>query len=171
MANKYVTISYQILDSLGDTASTDDIVLAVPEADTLTQLQTHINEFTNALDDITDGQIIKITAKVDVDIVSAKSAPVEGSEVQRNARFSWSQATIPASYGVDVPAIKDELIVGGKINTADALIGLFVGAFTDVALGDGIQGVSKARNILIAPRSVLLSFRGDRGPEDRSFFT
>jgi hypothetical protein len=170
MPDMYIAFSFKIKDSLGDTSSTDDLVLEAPDGLTLLQLQTHLNTWSAALDAVTDGQIIQITAKIDMALTALKGAPVEGSEVQRNMRISWTQAVIPAKFGVDVPAVKDELIVGGKINTADALIVAFNNALLSVALADGAQLVSKQRNLLISPVSALLSFRGDRGPEDRSFF-
>lgn len=170
MADVYVTVSYKLLDSLGDTVSVDDYILECPDGLTLAQLQTHIDIFTNAFDNVTDCSILAITAKVEINIVGAKADPVEGSEVQRNARISWGQATIAASYGYDIPGVKDELIVGGKLNTADALITAFNAALLDVSLADAAQVVTKQKYLLTSPRSALLSFRGDRGPQDRSTF-
>jgi len=171
MANYYANVSWKILDALGADASVDDLVLAIPEAVTLTQLAAKMSDAGNALDDVTDGQIIGLTVKIDMfpALDSIKEAPVAGSEIERTGLTTYDHATIPASYSTRIPALAESVIVAGKINQADAHYAIWRDLPFE-ADAHGMQYVTKARNVFVSALHAMIKFRKYRRQEDRKSY-
>lgn len=166
MADLLVTMSYKFLDDLGVEASDDHIVLKFPDTTTLATIQTVVNGLTTILDAVSDAQIILITGKIDLWIVGAKSAPVNGSEVERTALINMTQGGVSWKYGIPIPSAAEALIdASGKLI-------ITAGAITDLinwleASHTGGTPVSKYGLALVGLRDVLLSFRKHRKAEAR----
>lgn len=162
-----IILSYTITDALAVQA-TSVIYLDAPGTVTLANLQTFANDYTPLLDAITDGQIVGIEVRVPLIIAGAKSGPAEGAEVERTGLFNFEQAGTRYKNGVDVPAIKDELIVGGRINLTDAA----VTSWRDFLLATtvGITVVSKFFNALVSLLDSLITFRKHRKLENKRSF-
>lgn len=166
MADILVTMSYRYLDDLGVVTSDDHIVLKVADTTTLATLQTITNGLTAVLDAATDAQITLITAKADMNISGAKSAPVNGSEVERTGLINMTQTGVPWKYGVPVPSIAESLIdASGKIDIVTGAIPALV-AWLEAAHSGAIP-VSKYGLALAGLADVLISFRKHRKAETR----
>jgi hypothetical protein len=102
MANKQCRVSYQVSDVDGVPASIPFYFL-VPEATTLTLVQTTINALTVLLDAMLGAEIIGIEFVMDTTIVGAKGAPVAGSQVELTALQSWIiNGVNNRTYGIDL---------------------------------------------------------------------
>lgn len=166
MANIAVTLAYQVKDILGDSTSADGLVLLVPDTVTLATLQTIVNSFTTVFDAVTDGMINKITAKADMNIVGAKSAPTTGgSTIEETALFNYSQAGVSWKYGIDVPAIAEAVITAGKIDLG-APVSTFYDWFTTAH--SGATPVSKYQLALDTLLDVVIAFRKHRRQVSRT---
>jgi hypothetical protein len=166
MADLLVTMSYKYLDDLGVSTSDDHIVVKFPDTTTLATIQTVVNTLTAILDAASDAQITLITGKIDLDIVGAKSSPVNGSEVERTGLINMTQAGVPWKFGVPVPSVAESLIdASGKLNIVSTAISDLFDWLE--ATHSGGTPVSKYGLVLTGLADVLITFRKHRKAETR----
>ena len=168
MATVVVQSSTQITDALGVT-TTSDLFLQMADTVTLAGLNTWAADYLPLLDAITDGQISGQVFHVHGTLPAGiKVSPASTAEVERTGLFNFSQSSSRYKFGIDVPAIADSKITGGKINLSDSDISAwktFIGAVTA-----GVTVVSKFALALGALLDALISFRKHRKAESRRSF-
>jgi hypothetical protein len=113
---------------------------------------------------LTDGAISRASIRVVLD-TSSYGSPGSDSEVEKGALFNMSQGGTAFKQGYWVPAVKDSLIVNGKVNLADAAVTAFLATLT--ASGAVIDYTGKFGNLLVALTDALISFRKHRRAENR----
>jgi hypothetical protein len=165
MAQVNGLMSLEVLDYLGVTTSFD-LPITVTDTTTLATLATTAKAFQVVADAVTGGQITRCQVKLDTGLdVTLKSSPITGDENEKTALFNYSQTGSPYKYGIDIPAVRETLIVSGKINLSDAAVEAF-DAWVKIAHSN-IQAVSKYGLLLIAMVDALISFRKHRKAETR----
>jgi hypothetical protein len=167
MANHPGTVSLTIIDEIGVKSQMLTNVI-VTDATTVANIETLANGLVGVTDDIIDGQIIAATFKLDCDFSGAKSAPVAGSRVEQTGLFNFEQASSTYKYGIDVPNIKNAVLVGGRIDLTDASVIAWKNYI--LATTATITFAGRVLNALLALLDVLLTFRKKRRQLDaRSF--
>jgi len=158
-----------MLDKLGVETSMP-IYLKIDDTKTIAQLVTDANLLGQQVDPISDSQItdFEVRIKNGGGVSGGKSAPAATAENERTGLFNFSQVTSPYKYGVDVPAIADSKISGGKINLSDSDIAAFIAAL--VAAGTAATPESTSLYTLVALLDALLTFRKHRRAESRRSF-
>lgn len=166
MASHPAIVSVGLLDALGVPVSFDLYVL-VDDAVNVGTLVSWSDEFLPVLDAVTGSQITSITVKQDLPLPGSgiKTTPDAASENERTGLFNFSQATVKYKDGVDVPGLKESLIVDGKIDLTASAVTDWVAFVTTTA--DTIQPVSKFQYALVALKDALISFRKHRKAESR----
>ena len=165
MATKNGIASYRMLDKLGVVVSMP-VYVKIDDTKTIAQMLGDANLIGQQIDPISDSQILDYSIAVTGNAVSgAKSSPAATAENERTGLFNFSQATSPYRFGVDVPAIADTKISGGKINLADSDILAFIAALT--AAGTALTPESTSLYTLSALLDALISFRKHRKAESR----
>jgi len=161
-------LSVKIKDALGVETSMSTLH-DVTTTDTVADLQTWAAAYLPKLDAITDGQITAATIAVTLTLPgSLKDAPAAHSEVEKTGLFNFGQTGLPYKYGIDVPAISDNVIVNGKIDLTNSDITDWISLLT--TLTNGIQAISKAFVVLTGLLDALISFRKHRRAESRRSF-
>lgn len=165
MANIKALLSVQKIDALGVTVS-DDMFVNIPEATTLTTLNTWAAATLPVLDAVTDSKITLATLKVVLTLPGGlKADPAATAEAERTGLFNFSQASVPYQNGVDISGIKASLIVDGKIDLSAGAVTDLVDAFT-VAV-NGVIPISKFLYTLTGLVDALVTFRKHRKAENR----
>lgn len=122
MALQNAGISFQIVDGQGVNA-THTVYVQTDSAQTVTQIIASVQTYGDALDNMTDGQIMSVEYKLVVPIGPGwKVAPVTpGSNVGDNGQFNYAISGLSKrSYSFNIPAIAKAVIVGSKIDLTNA---------------------------------------------------
>jgi len=168
MAVLQAHVSFRVLDALGVIASLP-IPFTQDDTVTLADLATFVNTLAPLVDGVTDAEIVGIDIVLTDPLPGGlKTAPVAGSEVERVGLFNFSQNAIKYKYGIPIPALKQTLIVNGRINLAASAVTAFVAGVTG-AIGANVW-TSTAYNELLGLVDALISFRKHRRAETRRSF-
>jgi hypothetical protein len=169
MANTQpVRLSYTIQDELGTKASETFYALVDP-ASTVTQLAAEWQALASLIAAVSDGGIPRGSIAL-LEVPTAPITPAAGSRVEQTGLFNFSNNVTPHRFGEAVPALKDSVIVGGKINLADTGVAALVAALATTF--NGGLGVFTTNNAqaLVALVDAVLSFRKRRRQLSRSSF-
>jgi hypothetical protein len=165
MANMFMLVSTKLKDSLGVTTSFQDYFL-VPEATTITDLNTWLATYAADLDAVTDSQILETTYSI-VGVLPGgiKAAPNAGAENERTALFNFQLTGLTYKDGVDTPSIAAAKLVDGKVDVTDTDIVAWAEFHNTTT--DGIIPVNTSKVALSTWVDVLVSFRKHRKAESR----
>jgi hypothetical protein len=165
MADLFAHLSVQLTDALGVTASVP-YYLSIADTQTVAELNTAMAAILTDLDPVTGAAIANATVNISVTLPGGiKATPAAGSEVERGGLFNWSQLGIKYKFGVLVPALKQSVIVNGKINLADAAVSTWNALMSTV--GGDVSWVSTGFHDLEVLRDALIVFRKHRKAESR----
>jgi|SRR5215471_3690055 len=159
-------LSIRLTDALGVTVSMP-VYIALDPSKTLSAIEADLNSVIAAVEATTDSFIEGATLNVEVSIVRTgfKTSPNATAENERTGLFNFKQTGSPYKNGVDLPAIQDALITGGKIDLTAAAITALVNALT--VPFTTFEVVSTAIRALTALTDALLTFRKHRKAESR----
>lgn len=168
MATVFGHASIKLLDALGVTVSMP-VYMNIDDTKTVAALLGEVSTMAQAVDDVTDSQIIEVVVSVVGGMPGAgKSAPAATAENERTGLLNFSQTASPYKWGLDIPAIAESKIVGGKIDLTDTEIQNLITILTTA--GTVIHWVSTAIRNLVALIDALLTFRKHRKAESRRSF-
>jgi hypothetical protein len=161
MANKECQLSIQVEDVDHVPASIVYYFL-VPEAVTLTLIQTAINTLVPLLDAILGDVIIGITFKVDVSIVGAKGAAIAGAQTEMTGLQSWIITGVNnRSYGMDFAGALASKFINGVMPTSDLDVAAYEGYL--LAPPSGMVLTDEVFQPLAAPSTeIVKTFRKKR---------
>jgi hypothetical protein len=161
-------LSATIQDAEGILA-TNKIYVDLDDTKTIAQLRTDGHSYLEALDNITDGQIIRAHVAVPIALGgTVKTSPVAGSNVESTGLFNFSQVSSAYKEGVDVPAIAQATIVSGHIDLTNTDIQNWINFIT--VASSVVTVVSKFNNVLQALLDALRTFRKHRRQLIRASF-
>jgi len=165
MANLFLLVSTKLKDALGVTTSFQDYFL-VPEATTLTNLNTWLATYAADLDAVTDSVIMETTFNIVGTLPEGiKVAANATAENERTALFNFQLTDLTYKDGVDTPAIAVAKIVDGKVDVTDTDIVAWAEFHNTTT--DGLIPVNTSQVALSTWVDVLLSFRKHRKAESR----
>ncbi len=171
MANVLTIASYTIQDSAGVKAPHAEFWL-IPDTLTVATVMTWFLGVGETVDDITDGQIVRVSVEFRPDFSGAgyKTVPVANSSVEKTGLFNFSQGGSIYKSPLDIPAIATSVLTsGGTIDLTNADIIAFISNQTGAGIG-GETPSSKYANALIALIDALQTFRKHRRQLNRSTF-
>lgn len=163
MANIRGSYSVSLVDYLGVPAS---FLIFWEGADTLTlaDLETVFNNFNTLLQNVAGGKGLKTTISFDGPTAGWSGDPVAGDEAEKTGLFNYSQTGSTYRYGIDVPTIREDVIVDGKIDQTNSSVTAFEAWFT--AAHSGVTPKSAYNLVLAALRDTLITFRKRRKAEN-----
>lgn len=143
--------SYTIKDAKGVSATASFYVTYNPSTITFAELTSGLDALGSLVEAITDGVIVNSRVILQVDPnVAWKDNAVANCDVEESEVFDFNVANSPYLQSVVVPAIKQDLLVGGgKVNLSSA------GAIKSFA--DAVVGSFGTNNAI----SVIAKFGGD----------
>lgn len=167
--------SFSLIDSEGVKASHDVFVSYDAATETVGALVGNIAAYGGLLDAVTGAQITDCRIIVDVaPDPSWKSAPLANSTVERSAVVNFHQANTPYAWGTVIPAIRDALVIAGRLLLASGALKTLVDTLknqTPVSGGIGGSGTVFAQspysNALIAFKDAFRSTRKHRRELER----
>jgi hypothetical protein len=162
MANITGLLSTTIKDALGVETSFP-VYVETSDANTLVHLIADAQAYQLVLDNVIDGLIIGQELKITVPLDAVKTAFTGTAEVERNALFNFSQASIKYKQGFAVPTIAEAAIVNGKVDLTNSSIIAFFNLL--ITGGTYLKFTSKFVNALLALLDVVISFRKHRKRE------
>ena len=141
----------------------------VDSADTIATLVTAQQAWVSAVDGVSGAKVISSGMTFSPALPGGiKGAAIAGARVEQTGVLNLGNNTTPYRYGVTIPALKDSLIVAGRINLTDALITTFTTLLTS-AVGGGAY-TNLARQTLTGVIDAVLSFRKHRRERTRTSF-
>jgi len=107
MATRALTVSFQILDDAGKTASMPVYTIFDDATATLSSIAAAVATLADDIDDIIDGQIVKISYTISqaLPVSGIKTEPVSGSNVQETGLFSFPVLETAYKFAVAVPSV------------------------------------------------------------------
>jgi hypothetical protein len=157
-----------IADELGTTANSNAYISG-DDAQTLAQVRTAAQLWATDLDGLTAGQLTSLRVSIHPALPGGiKATPAAGSRVEATAVINLRAGASGHRFGTVIPAIKDALIVAGKLNLADIAITTFVGLLQGAVLAGTYT--TPAGNALGVVVDAILSFRKRRKQLARSSF-
>jgi len=128
---------------------------------TITQLNAISVAISAVLDDVLDGQIVKGTLTLGMDLDSGiKTAPVAGSNVQETGLLSFSADGTVYTYSIDIPAFFQNGFSQDTIILAQTQVENFTDFVTTPA--SGFTGSDKYENALVTVIAGKKTFRKHR---------
>lgn len=160
--------SATLVDELGIEATTIAYVLTDPTG-TAADLATGAAAWALDLDAVTGAQIKALRVVQSVPVPGgAKATPAAHSRVEQTAVINFSATGSGHRYGMAIPALKDTLIVAGKLNWADTGLKALVDLITTAT---GTQAYANTANQAISGVvDAILSFRKRRKQLSRTSF-
>jgi hypothetical protein len=156
MAQVGAIISYSFVDQIHVPASTPFYVL-VDDTQTVADVMTKLQADIALVAGITDDGIASVKLELEAN-VSAYLTPAADSESEQGLLINLNQANSIYAQPEWIPALKDSLVVGGKVViTAGGPIDLLLAQLT--ALGGVYEYVSKYKNRIFSLRDAAQSFR------------
>jgi len=162
-------VSATIIDDAGVTATAIDYVDFDGALTTVNDLLDFAVYWGQKIDAMSDGRVQAVTISIkQSDITGVKANPVADSTVERGGLFSYSQVGSAYIYSVEVPAIADSLVTGGKIDLTASAVNTWRNYMQDQAHAFPAQ--SKAGNAINLLKSAVLTFRKHRKQRVRASF-
>jgi hypothetical protein len=126
MANKLCRFTATLVDDDGVKANLHQYV-QIPEATTLTLLQTALNAWLTALNGLCDGGFTRTEAAMHInpDDLGLPTTPVGDEEAGEIGGFQYNLHGSSFSYTTAVPTLKDSVKAGGKIDITNAAVVAF----------------------------------------------
>lgn len=172
MANQAVRFSASLVDELGTSASTTAYGL-VPDTVTLAQISTSWASWAAALDGITGGAITGgridlVKGATGADKGNGAGKPATGARVEQTGIVNFTNAANAHRWGEAIPSLANGMIVGGKLNLADAAVIAFNALLTGALNGGTFT--NPYLQALTGVKDAILSFRERRRQLQRSSF-
>src|SRR5262249_35143946 len=122
LATQFGHASIKLLDALGVTVSMP-VYMNIDDTKTVAALLGEVSTMAQAVDDVTDSKITEVVVSIVGGMPGAgKSTPASTAENERTGLINFSQTGSPYKWGLDIPAIAESKIVGGKIDLTDTEI-------------------------------------------------
>lgn len=165
-ANTPAVFSATIQDEAGNKANCN-AHLFIDSAQAVSAIDSALSTWLGDLDAITGGQIVSYHVLLRPNLVlTIKSAPVSGSEVQETASFDFTQAGSSYHYGNLVPAFAEtKETADHKPNLADTDVLAYTTLLTTAVLGGYYSGLGN--NQLQALSYAFLPTRKHRKSQNR----
>ncbi len=153
--------SFQILDNRGEITSFDVPFQYTVGTTTLANIVSWLQGLGAAVDLVTDGQITKIRVSLLIPLPGGiKSAPVLGGDNEKTGLITWSVASSPNAYGLDIPALKNAEISGNSIDFTEPNMAALTSYL--LAITTGIAATDRYGNPFSAIKRGRLTFRKHR---------
>lgn len=170
MANtQYAIFSYSMIDELGTKTSMSIPAMVDPTTGTPAALKTEWLALGGQFDALIGAQVtggsVSVALKPDP---GWKTAPIAGSRVEQTALLNFTNATSKYKFGVDVPALRDTAIAGGKVDLTTSIVTDVITSLLTAFTGGVFTNTSQYP--LTALADALLSFRKRRQQLSRSSF-
>jgi hypothetical protein len=166
MANVLAILSVQQLDYLGTKAS-HDIFLLVADTRTVANLQTYVDSYLTVYAALTGAKTLDCQVKLHMAITNGNSSAVAGDEEEKTALLAFDQTGTRYVASIDIPAIRETLIVNGKVDlTPSGPVDDYV-LFLQSAV-TGVTPVGKFEDTITSLRTVALTFRKHRRSLNRT---
>jgi len=166
--------SFTVQDAKGVKATALTYVAYDAATETVGALLGNAAVFGGLVDAISGG--VLIDGRVIIDIARDpgwKATPVAGSNVEQTGLFDFNQNNSKYVAAVDIPALLESTLVGGRIDLANTDIAAFI---TNLTQASGIGGSttvfnnSKYLNATRSLRDALVTFRKHKRALDRVSF-
>lgn len=148
MANVNSTLSIHVLDDDGEKVSTP-LFRTIADTTTLASLGTEAQTMATLADTLLDGKVFKIRICLEFEPTGMKSAPVTGSEVERTGLLNFDLTGQSRSWGLDLPAIAQDVLIGNKIDTTNSDVTAFVNHLTSNNYTDPLHNALNALNTAV----------------------
>lgn len=160
--------SFSAVDELGTEASETYYAMVDP-AMTIAQFKAAWTGTAAVLDPIMGAQITHGSAVVLAPMVGGKIAPVAGARIEQTGVFNFKNDVTTHRFGEPVAGLADSVIVGGKINLADAGVVAYLAWLGALLAGGGFWS-NTAQQQLNGLQDAFISFRKRRKSLTRSSF-
>jgi len=166
VANYQGNVSYRLLDSRGVEVPYT-VYFETAEANDITDIVTAVGDLATLLDAVTGSQITQQSVKItDIPLGGGlKGAPIAGSNNSSGGAFTFTQAGVKFVYTTTVPAIRETLIVNGRINEAATAVTDYTAEL--VTPGGVLAWTSQGVRDLLAWIRTFLNTRKHRKSLDR----
>jgi hypothetical protein len=163
-----IRLSVTVRDELGTEASEVFYGLADPTS-TLATAEAAWATLTADLDPVLSAQIVRGAISFPCTPAGGlKAAPVAGSRVEQTGVINFSNPITTRRFGEDLPGLSNDVIVGGKINLADAGIAALIALLS--VPGASLTYTNFAQQALNGVIDAVLSFRKRRRQLARTSF-
>lgn len=165
-ANTQAVFSATLLDEIGNKANAQ-AHLYIDSASSVSAIDSALSTWLGDLDAITGAQIVSYHVLIRPSLVlTIKSAPVAGSEVQETASFNFTQAASSYHYGNIVPSfLETKETADHKPNLTDTDVAAYTTLLTTAVLGGYYSGLGN--NQLTALSYAFLPTRKRRRSQNR----
>lgn len=148
-------ISVRLVDDAG---AVGNVVVPVPAAATLAQMQAYVNTMLPNLDTVTGAKIDRAGVSVSLNLPGGlKAAAIADHPIQWGINFSFDAADTPYAYTIRVPALDQGLVTDGNLDISPAFVQNWIG---DIVTGDGtVAPTDRYGNDLTALLAAADTFR------------
>lgn len=160
-------LSLSVIDGTG-TPGSFDLFVTIPPTATRADIQAFVDDYLTQHAGITSAQIATATMRLNMNVSSGGGTAAPDSRVEETGLFNYNQVGSKYKYGIDVPALKDSVIVNGKVDLTNAQITSWKNFI--LTGSHGIAIVSKFALLITQLLDVLLTFRKHRRALDRRSF-
>lgn len=168
MATVYLEVAASMVDEINVPASYLEFG-KVDDTTTISQLVTALQTYLGHLHDVSGAKIESAHCRLILDVSTHQAdSPTAGSRVEQTGLFNFEQDGSPYKFGLDLPAIDDALLVGGRIDLTNTVVSDWIDMHTT-----GISPLfftSKYRLDLAGLADAILTFRKHRRALDKVSF-
>lgn len=152
-------LSYTIQDKEG-VETAHSIFVNGPTSGLISDLQTYAAAYATVLDAVTDGVIVRGRIDIPMTGFSGLKTTAGPNDVEKTGLFNFGNSSTRYKIPIDVPAIAQAVISGGRINLGATAVTNWI-TFLETA-SSTITAVSKFLAVLQNVVDALLTFRKHR---------